>query len=136
MGKPLVTAVNGAAAGAGFSLAILGDIALAARSAQFALAYGGIGLSPDGGSTWLLPRLVGLRRAQELALTNKRLTAEEAAELGLVTRIVEDAALASEAAALGEQLARSATGAVGRTRDRKSQSLNSRHQCEYRLPSS
>lgn len=117
MGKPLVTAVNGAAAGAGFSLAILGDIALAARSAQFALAYGGIGLSPDGGSTWLLPRLVGLRRAQELALTNKRLTAEEAAELGLVTRIVDDAALASEAAALGEQLARSATGAVGRTRN-------------------
>src|SRR3546814_5451688 len=80
MGKPLVTAVNGAAAGAGFSLAILGDIALAARSAQFALAYGGIGLSPDGGSTWLLPRLVGLRRAQELALTNKRLTAEERSE--------------------------------------------------------
>src|SRR3546814_11642564 len=107
MGKPLVTAVNGAAAGAGFSLAILGDIALAARSAQFALAYGGIGLSPDGGSTWLLPRRVGLRRAQELALPNKRLTAEGAAEIGLFTAIVTDAARASDGGALGGPLTRS-----------------------------
>jgi 2-(1,2-epoxy-1,2-dihydrophenyl)acetyl-CoA isomerase len=117
MGKPLVTAVNGAAAGAGFSLALLGDITLAARSAKFTLAYGGIGLSPDGGSTWLLPRLVGMRRAQELALTNKRVSAEEAAALGLVTRTVDDDALAGEAASVAAQLAGSATRALGRTRN-------------------
>lgn len=117
MDKPLVTSINGAAAGAGFSLAVLGDIALAARSAKFALAYSGIGLSPDGGSSWLLPRLVGLRRAQELALTNKRVTADEAAALGLVTRTVDDEALAAEAAAVAAQLASSATRAIGRTRN-------------------
>ena len=74
MDKPLVTVINGPAAGAGLSLAILGDIALASRSAHFTVAYTGIGLTPDGGASWLLPRLVGLRRAQELVLTNRRLT--------------------------------------------------------------
>jgi 2-(1,2-epoxy-1,2-dihydrophenyl)acetyl-CoA isomerase len=116
MNKPLITAVNGAAAGAGFSLAILGDIALAASSASFALAYGGIGLSPDGGATWLLPRLIGLRRAQEIVLLNKRIKAEEAAALGLVTRVVDAAALPQEAAALAQDLASSATSAIGATR--------------------
>ena len=86
MCKPLVCAVNGPAAGAGFSLAILGDLVLAAKSAHLTLAYTAIGLTPDGGSTWLLPRLVGLRLAQELVLTNRRLPAEEAAALGLITR--------------------------------------------------
>ena len=117
MGKPLVTAINGAAAGAGMSLAILGDIALAARSAHFTLAYGSIGLSPDGGSTWLLPRLVGLRRAQDLALTNRRVPAEEAAEIGLITRVVQDAELGGEVEAVAAGLAGSATRALGRTRN-------------------
>jgi 2-(1,2-epoxy-1,2-dihydrophenyl)acetyl-CoA isomerase len=116
MPKPLITAINGPVAGAGLSLAILGDIAL---------AYTAIGLSPDGGSTWLLPRLVGLRRAQELILTNKRVGAEEAAALGLVTRVVEDDALASEAAALADQLAASATFALGKTRHLLLSSFNS-----------
>jgi 2-(1,2-epoxy-1,2-dihydrophenyl)acetyl-CoA isomerase len=116
MNKPLVTAINGAAAGAGFSLAVLGDIALVARSAKLALAYGGIGLSPDGGATWLLPRLIGLRRAQELALTGQRLTGEEAAAMGLVTRAVDDAALMGEAETMAAKLARGATRALGRTR--------------------
>jgi 2-(1,2-epoxy-1,2-dihydrophenyl)acetyl-CoA isomerase len=86
MRKPLVVAVNGAAAGAGFGLAMMGDIVLAAQSAKFRVAYAGIGLSPDCGTSWLLPRLVGLRRAQELMLTDQRLNAEQAAGMGLVTR--------------------------------------------------
>lgn len=117
MGKPLVTAVNGPAAGAGYSLAVLGDIALAARSAHFTLAYTALGLTPDGGSTWLLPRLVGLRRAQELALLNKRLSADEAATLGLITRAVDDAAFVAETDQVVKQLAASATPALGKVRN-------------------
>lgn len=117
MEKPLITAVNGAAAGAGFSLAILGDVALASAAASFTLAYSGIGLSPDGGATWLLPRLVGLRRAQELALTGQRLSAAEAAALGLITRTVESSELAGETARLAAQLAAGPTQAFGRTRN-------------------
>jgi 2-(1,2-epoxy-1,2-dihydrophenyl)acetyl-CoA isomerase len=116
MGKPLVTAINGPAAGAGFSLAILGDLVLAARTAHFTLAYTALGLSPDGGSTWLLPRLVGLRRAQELVLTNKRASAEQAVEMGLITRVVDDAALGSESQALATELAAGATVAIGHAR--------------------
>ncbi|HEY3657409.1 MAG TPA: enoyl-CoA hydratase-related protein [Steroidobacteraceae bacterium] len=116
MRKPLITAINGPAAGAGLSLAILGDIAIAARSAHFTLAYPAIGLSPDGGSTWLLPRLVGLRKAQELALCNRRTTAEEAAAMGLITRSVADDALAAEVTKTTTALIASATGALGRTR--------------------
>ncbi len=116
MPKPLLTVVNGPAAGAGLSLAILGDVVLAARSAHFSLAYAGIGLSPDGGSTWLLPRLIGLRRAQELVLTNRRVPAEEAAAIGLVTRVVDDEGLAAEAQTVASKLANSATGALARAR--------------------
>ena len=116
MQEPLVTAVNGPAAGAGLALALLGDVALASRAAKFNTAYAGIGLSPDGGTTWLLPRLVGLRRAQELVLIGRRLSAEEAAEIGLVTRVVEPAALEAEAAAVAAQLAAGPTRGLGRAR--------------------
>ncbi len=116
MNKPLVTAVNGPAAGAGVGLAIMGDIVLADPSAHFTMAYTAIGMSPDGGSTWLLPRLVGLRRAQELCLTNRRVKADEAAALGLVTRTVEAGTLAAETASLAGELARAATTALGATR--------------------
>lgn len=116
MNKPLVTMVNGPAAGAGMTMAMLGDIALAGQSAHFSLAYGAIGLSPDGGASWLLPRLVGLRRAQELALTNQRIDAEEAARIGLVTRVVPDEELAEETAKLAAQLAAGPTATLGRTR--------------------
>lgn len=116
MQKPLVTAVNGPAAGAGIGLAVLGDIALAARSAHFTLAYTSIGVTPDGGSSWLLPRLIGMRRTQELMLLNTRVSAEQAAAIGLVTRTVDDAALEAEAAAVAATLAGSATLALGRTR--------------------
>lgn len=113
MEKPLITAVNGAAAGAGFSLAIAGDMVLAAESAKFSLAYTAIGVSPDGSSSYLLPRLVGIRRSAELMLTNRRLDAAEAQQWGLVNRIVADDQLVDEAAALARQLAQGPTHAYG-----------------------
>jgi 2-(1,2-epoxy-1,2-dihydrophenyl)acetyl-CoA isomerase len=116
MDKPVVTAINGPAAGAGIGLALLGDIAIADPRAHFTLAYTGIGMSPDGGSTWLLPRLVGLRRAQELCLRNRRVGAEEAAGIGLVTRVAAADALMEEAQMLALELAGSATRALGATR--------------------
>lgn len=116
MAKPLVTVINGPAAGAGVSLAALGDVALAARAAHFTLAYGNVGLTPDAGTTWLLPRLVGLRRTQEWLLTNRRLTADEAAASGLVTRAVEADRLWAEADPLIAALAAGSTDALGRAR--------------------
>ena len=79
---PLMTAVNGAAAGVGMSIALMGDIIMAARSAYFLQAFARIGLVPDGGSTWLLPRLVGLARAKELSLLAEKLPAETALDMG------------------------------------------------------
>jgi 2-(1,2-epoxy-1,2-dihydrophenyl)acetyl-CoA isomerase len=116
MDKPLVTAVNGPAAGAGFSLAILGDIVLASPAANLTVAYTAIGLTPDLGISWLLPRLVGMRRALELSLTNRRVDAAEAERIGLVTRIVDADALMSDAQGIASFLSRSATGALARTR--------------------
>jgi 2-(1,2-epoxy-1,2-dihydrophenyl)acetyl-CoA isomerase len=116
MDKPIVTAINGPVAGAGVGLALMGDIALADPSAHFTLAYTAIGMTPDGGTTWLLPRLVGMRRAQELALRNRRVGAQEAAEIGLVTRVVAEGELAQEVGDLARELADSATGALGATR--------------------
>lgn len=116
MEKPLVTSVNGAAAGAGFGLAILGDVTLAARSARFAIAYGALGLSPDAGTTWLLPRLVGLRQAQRLAIEGERIDAAEAERIGLISRAVDDNAVAEDTLRVAERLAASSMGAVWRTR--------------------
>src|SRR5437764_8759181 len=113
MDAPLVVAVNGAAGGGGMSFVLAADLVIAAESAKFAMAYTRAGLSPDGGSTFFLPRIVGVRRALELALTNRVLTAREAQEWGLVTRVVPDAALAAEAQALAAQLAAGATRAFG-----------------------
>jgi 2-(1,2-epoxy-1,2-dihydrophenyl)acetyl-CoA isomerase len=116
MGKPMVTAINGPAAGAGIGLAAIGDIALAAPEAHFTLAYTAIGMSPDGGATWLLPRLIGMRRTQELVLRNRRVQAGEAAEIGLVTRVTESGQTLAEASALAEELAAGATSAFGTSR--------------------
>lgn len=115
MSKPLITLVNGPAAGAGLSMAALGDVVLAAQSAHFTMAYGAIGLSPDGGASWLLPRLIGLRRAQEMALTNRRISAQEAAEYGLITRVVADDDLGAQGAAVADAMA-SGPAALGRIR--------------------
>ncbi len=113
MRAPVICAVNGTAAGAGFSVAIAGDLVLAAESAKFTMAYTAAGLSPDGSSSYFLPRLVGLRRAQELMITNRRLSAAEALDWGLVTKVVPDDDLMSEANALAKQLASGATNAFG-----------------------
>ncbi|MGA5464551.1 enoyl-CoA hydratase/isomerase family protein [Mycobacterium sp. NPDC050041] len=109
----LITAVNGTAAGAGFSLAITGDLVLAAESATFTMAYTKVGLSPDGSSSYYLPRLVGLRKAQELMLTNRTLTAAEAVDWGLATEVVPDAELGERATALAEKVAAGARGSGG-----------------------
>jgi 2-(1,2-epoxy-1,2-dihydrophenyl)acetyl-CoA isomerase len=116
MAKPLLTLVNGPAAGAGLSLAISGDVVLAARSAHFTAAYGTVGLTPDGGMSWLLPRYIGLRRAQEMIITNRRVNAQEASEIGLVTRVVEDDQLSREGQVMASHLASSATGAIAGAR--------------------
>ena len=108
MQAALVVAVNGVAAGAGFSLALAGDIVIAAESASFTLAYTRAGLCPDGSSSYFLPRLVGLRKAQELMLLNPMLSATDAQALGLVTRVVADDELARQST---EQAAELAAGA-------------------------
>lgn len=113
MDKPLVVAVNGPAAGAGLGFAIAGDIVIAARSAHFSMAYTAIGLTPDGGTSAMLPRLIGLRRAQEMALTNRRVSAEEAVAIGMVTRLIDDADLQDEARAVATTLAQGPTRAFG-----------------------
>ena len=105
MQAALIVAVNGVAAGAGFSIALVGDIVLAAESASFTMAYTRAGLCPDGSSSYFLPRLVGLRRAQELMLTNRTLSAAEACELGLVTRVVDDAELQAQANQVATEIA-------------------------------
>lgn len=102
---PLVTAVNGPAAGAGMSFALMGDMILVARSAYFLQAFRRIGLVPDCGSTWLLPRLVGKARAVELSLMGERLPAETALQWGLVNRVYDDAVLMDEAMKLAHELA-------------------------------
>ncbi|CAM3838165.1 1,2-epoxyphenylacetyl-CoA isomerase [Pseudomonas reidholzensis] len=116
MDKPLVVLVNGAAAGAGMSLALIGDIVLAPRTASFTPAYGAIGLSPDGGLSWLLPRLVGLRRAQEITLLNQRVSATQAEHLGLITRVVDDGQLEAEGRTVAQTLAAMHRPALGRIR--------------------
>ena len=116
MPKPFVVLVNGPAAGAGLGLAVSGDIVIAARSAQFSSAYGQVGLTPDGGASWLLPRLIGLRRAQEVLIGNRSLSAEEGAEMGLVTRVVDDEELTEAGQQQAAKLARAPNVALGRTR--------------------
>ena len=105
MPVPVVAAVNGVAAGAGASIALACDLVVAARSASFIQAFAKIGLLPDSGGTWLLPRLAGRANALGLALLGDKLPAEEAQRMGLIWRCVDDAALASDAQALAQRLA-------------------------------
>ena len=109
---PLVTAVNGPAAGAGMSFALMGDMILCARSSYFLQAFRRIGLVPDCGSTWLLPRMIGKARSVELSLMGERLPAEKALEWGLVNRVYDDAALMDEAMKLAHDLANGPTIAL------------------------
>lgn len=116
MAKPLVVLVNGPAAGAGLSLAISGDVVLSSRAAHFTAAYSAVGLSPDGGLTWRLPRLVGLRKAHEMIALNRRVTSQQAEDIGLVTRVVDDDRLLAEGLELAQALASSSTSALGQVR--------------------
>lgn len=113
MDKPLITAVNGAAAGMGMSFAISGDIILAAESASFTAAYTAAGLSPDGAMTYILPRMIGLSRAREMMMTNRRLKAQEALEWGLVNKVVPDGDLLKEAELLAKSFANGPTRSFG-----------------------
>jgi 2-(1,2-epoxy-1,2-dihydrophenyl)acetyl-CoA isomerase len=111
--KPVLMAVNGVAAGGGMSFALAGDLVFAAESARFTMAYSKIGATPDGSSTYMLPRLVGLRRAMELYFTNRVLTAREAEAWGLITRAVPDNELVSTTQTLARELAQGPTRAFG-----------------------
>lgn len=113
---PVVMAVQGAAAGGGFSFALTGDIVVAAESAKFKMAYTASGISPDGGSTWFLPRLVGLRVAQQLALENPTLGAREALSINLVTHVVADDELAEASMEMARRFADGPTKAFGRVK--------------------
>jgi 2-(1,2-epoxy-1,2-dihydrophenyl)acetyl-CoA isomerase len=109
---PIVAAVNGVAAGAGMSLALASDIALAARSATFLQAFVKVGLVPDSGSTYFLPRLAGIARARALAMLGEKITAEEAASWGLIWKVVDDDQLLAEALRLARHLATQPTRAL------------------------
>jgi 2-(1,2-epoxy-1,2-dihydrophenyl)acetyl-CoA isomerase len=113
MKAPVVIAVNGNAGGGGMSLALAGDIVIAGESSRFTMAYTRVGLTPDGSSTYYLPRLIGLRRTMELALTNRTVTAREAEAMGLITRVVADGELMMHAEGLANELAHGATRAFG-----------------------
>ncbi|HEX6817755.1 MAG TPA: enoyl-CoA hydratase-related protein [Ktedonobacterales bacterium] len=113
MNAPVVTAVHGFAAGAGLSLACASDLVVAGESARFTMAYTRAGLTPDGSATHFLPRVVGLNRALDLALTNRTLSAREAMEWGIVSRVVPDAEVHAQAEELAIQLAAGPTRAFG-----------------------
>ena len=116
-------------------MAASGDLVLAARSAKFSMAYTAAGLVPDGSASWYLPRIVGVRRAQELMLMNRRLSAEEAMDWGIVTRVVDDESLATEAAALAAQIAAGPTIAFGSVKKLLAASLQNPLETQLELES-
>jgi 2-(1,2-epoxy-1,2-dihydrophenyl)acetyl-CoA isomerase len=117
MGQPVMAAVNGVAAGAGASLALACDLRICAEEARFVLAFGRIGLVPDSGATWFLPRIVGPAKAAELALVGDQVDATEALRLGLVSRVVPADRLLVEARALAERIAEGAPLAMALTKE-------------------
>ena len=124
MDAPLITAINGTCAGAGMSLALFSDLAVAGESARFTMAYSRIGLTPDGSSTYFLPRLIGLRRSLELCLTNRMLSSAEALDWGMINRVVADDELQSSAHELAAQLAAGPTESIGAAKRLYHQSWN------------
>lgn len=110
---PMISAVNGAAAGIGCSIALSADFVIAGSSAYFLQAFANIGLVPDGGSSWMLPRLVGLPQATRMMMLGERIPAEEAASIGLIYKSVDDESLVDEARELAERLAAGPTVALG-----------------------
>jgi 2-(1,2-epoxy-1,2-dihydrophenyl)acetyl-CoA isomerase len=114
--KPIVGAINGAAAGAGLGVALATDVRIAAASARFVFGFTGIGLTADSGTSLMLPLLIGLARAAEMAFTNSPLSADQALACGLVNRVVPDGELAAAAGAFAESLAAGPTRALGLTK--------------------
>ena len=114
--KPIVGAINGVAAGAGASIAMACDLRIASDTASFALAFGRVGLVPDSGATWFLPRLVGAARAAEIALLGDVVPATDAERIGLVSRVVPAGELAAEARAVAARLAAGAPRAIALTK--------------------
>ena len=112
--KPVVCAVNGVAAGAGANVALACDIVLAARSAKFIQSFARVGLIPDAGGSWMLPRLIGEARAKAIAMTAEPVSAEKAADWGMIWRAVDDAELMTEARSLATRLAAGSTDGLGR----------------------
>ena len=120
---PVVCAVNGMAAGGGVSLALMSDLTIATRSARFNLAYTRSGLTPDGGASWFLPRLVGAQRAFDIMALNPTLSADEAAAYGLIARVIDDEDFEAEVERLIVQLLAAPSRAVGRAKHLLRQSL-------------
>lgn len=116
MDPPVIAAVNGTAAGAGVGLAAMADLVICGKGSKFNLAYTNAGLTPDAGTSFLLPRVIGARRAMELLLLNRPLLASQALDWGLVNEVVDDNELLERAFKLAEQLANGATGAYGQTK--------------------
>ena len=133
---PMLTAINGPAAGAGMSLSLMGDLKLAGKSAYFLQAFRRIGLVPDAGSTWMLPRLVGTARAMELSLLGEKLPAEKALAWGLINRVYDDAELMGEAKKMAKELANGPTKALALIRglywDSPENSFEEQLDLEYR----
>ncbi len=124
MDAPVISAVNGTVAGGGLGLVFGADLTIAAESARFTMAYTRAGLSPDASTSFFLPRMVGLRRALDLTLTNRVLSAREAMEWGIVNRVVIDAELPATAAALAREMADGATAAFGAAKRLLRESFN------------
>ncbi len=114
--KPVIASVNGVAAGAGCSLALACDIRIATESASFIEAFVNVGLAPDSGSTFMLPRLIGVARAMELAFTGRKVTSAEALQIGLVNQVVPDDQLVAATKKLADKLAGLPTRAIGLTK--------------------
>lgn len=130
---PIITAVNGPAAGVGMSFALMGDLVLAARSAFFLQAFRRIGLIPDGGATFILPRMIGFSRAMELSLLGERLPAEKALEWGMINRVYEDDHLMPEALKLAEALASGPTQALSLIRKAYWKSIDNTYETQLKL---
>jgi len=124
MDKPVIAAVHGAVAGFGLSLMLAADLALASENTYFTMAYSNIALSPDGGATWSLPRLTGLKKAMEIALLGERFDALQATKLGLINRVVPPEELDAEAMKLARRLAAGPSEALARTKALLNQSFD------------
>jgi 2-(1,2-epoxy-1,2-dihydrophenyl)acetyl-CoA isomerase len=133
LSKPVVAAVNGVAAGAGANIALACDITVAAESASFTQAFSKIGLIPDSGGTWTLPRLVGLQRAAALMMLSDKIGAADAADMGMIWKVFPDATFAAESLQLAETLAQMPTRAFALTKQALNQSFSNSFEGQLRV---